>query len=103
MKVNEYVDRYYDGIKKNDDTAVNQLAKALLTECQAEFACYKDNSMSAAKYCIDKFNRKGNVISERFNQLAGRPLMKMNWFKASVKIETVSRLENNTDNFDGIE
>lgn len=100
MQVKEYVRRYYDAIvKKRDGYAIDAMLKNLLAECNAELgASYGRNPSDAdVGKCLAKFNRKGNTIADRFNELAGEKIIKHDWFKSCVAVKIADRIMNYKD------
>ena len=95
MQVKEYVRRYYDGIVKNrDGHAIDGMLTDLLAECNAELgASYGRNPSDAdVGKCIAKFNRKGNTIADRFNEMAGCKVIKPDWFKNCVAVKVAEKI-----------
>ena len=100
MQVKEYVRRYYDAVvKKRDGHAIDGMLTDLLAECNAELgASYGRNPSDAdVGKCLAKFNRKGNTIADRFNELAGEKIVKHDWFKSCVAVKIADRIMNYKD------
>lgn len=100
MQVKEYVRRYYDAVvKKRDGLAIDHMLTDLLAECNAELgASYGRNPSDAdVGKCIAKFNRKGNTIADRFNEMAGEKIVKHDWFKSCVAMRIADRIMNYKD------
>lgn len=100
MQIKEYVRRYYDAVvKKKDALAIDHMLTDLLAECNAELgASYGRNPSDAdVGKCLAKFNRKGNNIADRFNELAGEKIIKHDWFKSCVAVKIADRIMNYKD------
>ena len=97
MQVKEYVRRYYDGVVKNrDGHAIDGMLTDLLAECNAELVTSYGRNPSDGDVgkCLAKFNRKGNTIADRFNELAGDKVVKKDWFKSCVAVKVADRIMN---------
>ena len=96
MKVKEYVRRYYTSVVNGNSDVADEMLTTLLSECNAEIQTMygRNPSDSDIGKCIAKFNRKGNTIADKFNEIAGEKVVKQDWFKNCVAVKIANKIMN---------
>lgn len=89
MKVSQYVEKYLPrfsepGIDEPTLAALNDLVNDLIREYNAEARSLKITKRVDADRLVDKYNAKGNLISDRLNAKRGKHLLKSDWFKTVI-------------------